>query len=758
MAETEQITILKLKTEGAESVQDLKDNIKVLKQVIDETKIGTEEYQQALNLLKVNQNALKDAMYATSASMDDVRASATGTAESYNGLVHRMAALKEELRNTDVSTEEGKRRFKELAGQVNEVNDKLKEMDALQGNFQRNVGNYQSAFKGLAEKTEVLGKSINVAGGGINGFKDGFEAFGKSPAIATIGIVVSIVAKLAEHLKENETAVDSLKAGMDALKPVMDFFAGIIEKLADFLADLIVKVTTFVTSNGLMDKIVKGVMGVGNAIVQYVIAPVKAVIEAIKVFKEQGIGGFRDAAKAFGQEIKSGVSFKQNFETGQVAAETIIAGAKSKKGKAKSTGKDLGKEIQDGLMEEMAKLSEELDKQMEADLAALDKEEEEINKKAQDRANERIKLLDKAYDHQLELNEILTEDEREKAAKSYEIQAQANQKRLELLDQFVQDALDRDDLDAYLAYDQERADLEVEIETNAIREKERLRRLANKDAQTAADERLKILDKAYDHQLELNEILTEDEEEKAAKSYAIQAQANEKKLELLKQFQDAALERGDLDTYLAYDQERADLEVEIETNAIREKERLRKKDLKDAQDNVKMQKELLKGVAETTSSILGSIADMYESDEENSEKNANKIKALRIAAATIDTISGAVGAYMQAVATIAPPAGAITGAIQAAAVTAAGLAQIAQMRNTKVSGSAGATSMPTPAVASVASAPTLTTQVSNVRNVTSATEEDRLNQMASDQRVYILASDIEASQNQIKTQISESSF
>jgi hypothetical protein len=48
--------------------------------------------------------------------------------------------------------------------------------------------------------------------------------------------------------------------------------------------------------------------------------------------------------------------------------------------------------------------------------------------------------------------------------------------------------------------------------------------------------------------------------------------------------------------------------------------------------------------------------------------------------------------------------------------------------------------------------------VASVRSVTSASEEDRLNQMASDQRVYILASDIEASQNQIRTQVQESSF
>ena len=146
---------------------------------------------------------------------------------------------------------------------------------------------------------------------------------------------------------------------------------------------------------------------------------------------------------------------------------------------------------------------------------------------------------------------------------------------------------------------------------------------------------------------------------------------------------------------------------------------------------------------------------MISVHEENSEKNANKIKNLRIAAATIDTISGAIGAFMQASQTIPPPYGQIVGAAAAAAVTASGLAQIAQLKKTKVSGSSANTSISTPAVAS---APTISPNVSNVRSVTSASEEDRLNRMARDQRVYILADDIQASQEQIKTQVSESSF
>lgn len=662
MAE-ETITILKVGTEEAvRNIADLKANIKALKEGFEDAsgtmhkglndlEIGTEEYKDTLEELKVNQNALKDAMYATTSSMEDVAKAATGASDSYNSLVHRMAALKEEFR----STEDAARRA-DLGGQIKAINDQLKDMDALQGNFQRNVGNYansiKDAFGDLSKNVDVFRKSLGAVGGGLNGLKDGMEGISKSPFIASFGLLVSLAFKLADELKDNETAMAAIKKAMSALQPVMDFFSGIIEQLASYLGDIIVKVTEFVTSNGLIKKVINGVMGVGNAILQFVIAPFKGIIAAIKVFKEQGVKGLGNAARAFTDEMQHGFSFKENFKAGQAVAENFIAGAKSKKKEVKNAGKDLGKEAADGFLDG---IEEQIDKEMQSAFDAIEKQMEEANKAAVKKADERLKSLDKATDHQLDLNNILVEDERARAAKEYQIQAESNQKKLSLLEQFMQDALDRNDWDAYIAFDQQRADLEVEIETNAIREKERLR----------------------------------------------------------------------------------------------------KQDLKDAEKTAKAQKDLLKGVASATSDILGSIADLYEDDEENSEKNANKIKNLRIAAATIDTISGAIGAFMQASQTIPPPYGQIVGAAAAAAVTASGIAQIAKLKSTKVSGSA---SSDTPSTPAVAPAPTLTTEVSNVRSVTSASEEDRLNQMAREQRVYILASDIEASQNQIKTQVSESSF
>lgn len=587
----ETITIWKgeIKTdEAVKSIGDLKENIKALKGNLETLEVGTSEYSDTLNELKVNQNALKDAMYATSASMDDVTKSATGMSESYNSLTHRMASLKEEFRST---TDAVKRA--DLGAEINKINDKLKDMDAMQGNFQRNVGNYtesiKKAFSEMPEYAEPLKKAFE-------GVDKSMGVLSKNPIIGIAMLLLPVVQKMATALKDNETAMEAVQKVGKSLEPIFTFLSGVIQKLAEWIDVVVTKVSEVVASNGVIQKVINGVMGVGNAILQFVITPFKAVISAIEVFKEEGISGFKDAAKAFKEEFKKGVSFKQNFQAGQAVGEAITKGVKSKQNDVtEAVAETVSKSVQEGVKEAV-------------DTFTLD---------------DLMKGLD-AYD---------------KVAK-------------ERLARIKQDNADI-----------ERMVAETSAEVNA-----------------EVDQMFKEM--------------WEKEEEDARRS-----------------------------------QELAD-------NKIR----------------------TMFSVASATSAILGSIADMYESDEEASEQNANKIKALRIASATIDTISGAVGAYMQSVATIPPPFGAITGAIQAAAVTAAGMAQIAQIKNQKVGSDSTSGTTSTARISSIQTAPGVTTNVTNVRSLTSASEEERLNQMASKQKVYIVASEIQESQESIKTQIAESEF
>lgn len=451
MATTETVTILRIDTQQpVKSIGDLKTNVKLLKDSLNGLEIGTREYQDTLDELKVNQNALKDAMYATSSSMEDVTKAATNAnvvfddqgklvkdaTVSYNAYVHAMASLKEEFRSTGDAVKRAS-----LADKINQINDQLKGMDAAQGNFQRNVGNYEGALKNWSTNLAALDKGLKAATGGVHGMKDGVEAFAKSPAVASFAILVSVAMKLADAMKENETVTNALKKGMEALRPVMDFISNVVEGLAEFLADVIGKVSEFVASNGLFPKIVKGVMGVGNAIVQFITTPVRGVIAAIKVFQEQGIKGIRNAAKAFGNEMKTGVSFKSNYEAGAAAADAMMDGMATRKKKAKDTGKAVAKEVKNGISEELLdvdKLIADLDKAMEAVYSDMDLVEENANKKAEKAESVRLSRI--------------KED---------------NAARLALLEEFYNDALERGDLEKAMEYDQQIADLRVQMEKEA---------------------------------------------------------------------------------------------------------------------------------------------------------------------------------------------------------------------------------------------------------------------------------------------------
>ena len=651
----ETITILRVDTgEAVTSVQDLKDNIKALKDVVAQAEIGSEEYQKALNELRVNQNALKDAMYATSASMEDVAKSATGASESYNSLVHRMAALKEEFR----STGDAARRM-ELGAQIKEVNDQLKEMDALQGNFQRNVGNYAGSLK------EVIQDIPSFAGPARKGLDDINKSMGllsKNPLMGIITLLFPLITKITDGLKDNKTALDAIDKAMKALQPVFNVVTKTVETLAGWISKAVDWFVKLLDQNKeTFASIVSGAVGVGNAILQYLLTPIRTVVEAAKglgnIFKDIFTGNWskikEDAETAFGgikDAIGKGFDFKQNFAAGKEAGQKFVDGLLTMKPKAKDAGKAMGASVREGVQEELDKMAEDVDKAMDRVFADWQKAEEERNKMAEAQERRRLESIAREAEVGKRVNGIMIEDAKDLAEAQYQTQLEANEKRLAALRQFSQDALERGDLDKWLEYEQQAADLSVDIE----------------------------LDRA--------------EREKA-----IRAQ----ELEEMKKVQEQKISA-------------------------------------------------MQSLASATGNILGALADMMESSAEGDKKAANKVKGLRIASATIDMLQGAVTAYSSAQ-TLGVPLGPIVGAANAAAVTAMGLANIQKIRSTQVGGS-GTTAAPTVSAPRVDVGPAQTTVIRG------AGEEDRLNRMAADQRVYILQSDIEAAGHTSKVQVAEASF
>lgn len=646
MPEIEQKVILTLETgESQITLGGLKDKVSDLKKNLDSLEVGTEEYKGTLKELQIYQNAVKDAMYGTSASMEDVQKSANGVSQSYNSLVHQMAALKNEFRATNDAA-----RRADLGAQIKGINEQLKAMDALQGNFQRNVGNYtesvKEAFKGMKEGVDNFGKAAGIR---LNGVKDSFEALSKTPVLAVIGLLVNLASKLAAKLKDDEEAMKGINAALAVFKPLGEFLSAVLEKVGMYLADIFQKVSAFIGSNGLIQEAIKGIAGVGNAIIEFVIAPFRGIFAAIKVFQEQGIKGFRDAAKAFANEAKKGWTFRQNFQAGQDFTEALLNGAKSKKPQVKAAGREVGKSFLEGVLEE------------------IDQEIDNLAKEVADNLSDAI-------------TEGLAADEK-----------------------------------------------------------------VRKNAAAAADRLLEGLDSYTEHRLALNDIETESEREKADNAYAIQLESNRKRLELLKQFSEEAVQNGDLTAAFEYQQQAADMEVKIEENALREKKRLRELDKAD-------RKQMLEGMVSTVSGVLGSLAAIYEADDKASAAQLKRAKAMKVAAAIMTTLQGAIAAYVSGVESGIPaPGNIILGAAQAATVTAAGMANVAQIKRTNTDSSA---TVSVPAV----QAPSVPTTMNTTRSITSASEEDRLNYMARDQRVVLVTSELEVKQGQRRVQLAESSF
>ena len=651
----ETITILRVDTgEAVTSVQDLKDNIKALKDVVAQAEIGSEEYQKALNELRVNQNALKDAMYATSASMEDVAKCASGARESYNSLVDRMAALKEEFR----STGDAARRM-ELGAQIKEVNDQLKEMDALQGNFQRNVGNYAGSLKSVIQDIPSF---AGPARKGLDDINKSMGLISKNPLMGIITLLFPLIMKITDGLKENKTALDAVDKAMKALQPVFNVVTKTVETLAGWISKAVDWFVKLLDQNKeTFASIVSGAVGVGNAILQYLLTPIRTVVEAAKglgnIFKDIFTGNWskikEDAETAFGgikDAIGKGFDFKQNFAAGKEAGQKFVDGLLTMKPKAKDAGKAVGASVREGVADELDKMAEDVDKAMDRVFADWQKAEEERNKMAEAQERRRLEAIAREEEVGKRVNGIMIEDAKDLAEAQYQTQLEANEKRLAALRQFSQDALERGDIDKWLEYEQQAADLSVDIE----------------------------LDRA--------------EREKAIRAQEL---AEMKKVQ------------------------------EQKVSAMQ-------------------------SLASATGNILGALADMMESSAEGDKKAANKVKGLRIASATIDMLQGAVTAYSSAQ-TLGVPLGPIVGAANAAAVTAMGIANIQKIRSTQVGGS-GTTAAPTVSAPRVDVGPAQTTVIRG------ANEEDRLNRMAADQRVYILQSDIEAAGHTSKVQVAEASF
>ena len=343
----DQVKVEIVTVDAVTNLEELRKKIKEAKDNLSTLNLGSEKYREQLKQVIEGQNLLRAAMNGTTATAEHLKDAIDEEGTSYNSLVNQMANLKREFRAATTEAERA-----DLGGRIKDINEQLKAMDAMKGDFQRNVGDYfNQTSKAMKEVIRDLPSGLKAIHGPLDDVEKTMGLMSKQPILGIIGLLSPLLVQIAGALKEDDKAMGAVKKAMDALKPLMDFFSGVLANIVDILGDLIGQVTVFVQSNGIVQKVINAVAGIGNAIVQFIAAPVKGVIAAIKVFKEQGVKGLADAGKAFAAEMKGGVAFKSNYEAGQAMADGILSGARSRKKEAQATGK--------AIVEEMAKGAEE---------------------------------------------------------------------------------------------------------------------------------------------------------------------------------------------------------------------------------------------------------------------------------------------------------------------------------------------------------------------------------------------------------------
>ena len=348
-------------------LKDYKKHIDELRASLLNLDKTSEEYKNISKQIAEEQNKLNEVMSIGKKDTD----AADG---SYNKLVQTMNELKKQWKATADETERA-----ELGKKILDINNQLKELDASTGNFQRNVGDYANAFEKAFDKCldgiikidgplgEIGGtvknmlpviKNINsTALRGLSGIKKGIASTG-------IGLLVIAVSELITHWK-------------DLIKIV-----GISdEQFADFKE----------TALSTLQNIIITLTGVGNAIGNFLLTPIRATIESFKglgnIVKDIFTGNWskikEDAENAFngiGNALKKGFDFKTNYGIGLEVGYQFTEGVKRAFNKdiveeetVEEIGHTIGKTITKGIEEELDETEKTIDSNTQSILDRLHK-------------------------------------------------------------------------------------------------------------------------------------------------------------------------------------------------------------------------------------------------------------------------------------------------------------------------------------------------------------------------------------------------
>ena len=221
-------------TDSIKTIALLKADLKAFKGELDNAEVGSEQYNNALKNVNKVQNELKDATNASSLSLEEARKDIDLSGKSYNELSATMRELKKAFKSATDETAKA-----DISANVDKINGRLKELDASNGVFTRNVGNYA---EGMKEAMDSFGGSVGNVSVAFGKLKMAFNTIVAHPIMLLIAGVVMVIKTIVDAIvgaiKRNEEAMMSLKEAFSAFNPVLD----LVKRGFEALGMVVVKV------------------------------------------------------------------------------------------------------------------------------------------------------------------------------------------------------------------------------------------------------------------------------------------------------------------------------------------------------------------------------------------------------------------------------------------------------------------------------------------------------------------------------------
>ena len=732
--------------DSIKTFKDYKTTIEQLSVSLSKMDEGTDEYEKTLSDLNKVQDAYNDAISVSKKKTDDA-------AGSYNALSREMSELKKAFRATNDESERQK-----IGEKIVSINDRLKDMDASIGNYQRNVGNYSSAFTDglskIGEKFAALNNPLALARKGVGALNGAFKALIANPIGAIIAAIVVTVKALVAAFKSNEEASNKLKKAFSAFEPVVNLVKNALGKVVNIIGDALIAVS----------KLAEGVRSAGVKIVELLNKIGLVSDERLKSIKDN-IAAQKDALSESRKLADEEIELEQRKRRELVETAKKNAEISELKAKAAETDKYTNAE-----RNKFLKRAVQLEKEINQERLAIAKQEFDIAKRRAEQAP-----------NSKEDNEKLAQAE----ANYYNVKREYTEKIKELNGQ--------------IASTSKAVTESVKEETDALT----LAAKALEDSLKDIDKSIEEQDKAYEKELE-DRIKKQEEISQRVQDRDTDPQ----QLELQKLKEKYETEYELLDGF-QYDQLLLTEQYEADKAAIMDKYRQEKEQKdQDARDKEKAAKiaeieelaekrEKLVEYANDAGTILGSISDAWSSllerqlqtgriSEKEYKRRQKALNAFQIASIVAQTAASLADLWVgygketaivntQTAAATGPAAAATKAALDAkslvstiaktVAISAQATAQIAGIKSGSLSSASGASGMSGGNAASISSnasgyVPSYSQTTMSQSDITSlqnavsqGTQEGQQNV-----RVWVLAQDITEKQNEIKVSVDESTF